>query len=318
MSTIQALSRHLWCVLAYGKSSVDYRARLEGLQPVGKLIRNLSAQECRVQWELVCCAHLVKNIILSQLKLLCLSEELEHDIEYAFRECKALFKAAENFNRHVVVQLAYGRPTQPCHTSLWLKSSTVIKIVLDCRSQKVMDKLLQNPNAVTVIHTVRFETGFLRALMGSLATHTSTFHPQGGVPYVLEEAFSLAEAEMSWLDCLVPGAQSKALRRSTQWMEAQLWRLVAAQLVAAHQPLYMESFAAALEEATGREGEYICSGNWCSCRSPRCFGCLHSFFRVGMSFCCIHTCWQVPNYYYQDAENALPLGHRYSTRTMNF
>ena len=251
MSANRELLRHLRCVLpsASGRSPVGYRSRLEGLQPVRELIHDWCVEGREERWDLLYCAHLVRSIILSQLRLLCLSRELEYDIEYAFGECKALFTAAENFNRHVAAQLACGI------SSLWLNSSSFIKIVLDCRIQKVTDKMLQNPNAMTVLGTIKFETGFLRAVVGSLATHTSTFHPQGGVVYVSEEAFSLAEAEMSWLDCLIPGAQSEALKKSTQWMEAQLWRAVAAKLVSAHQPQHLESFAVALEEAAGREGE---------------------------------------------------------------
>ena len=203
---------------------------------------------------------LLKKIILTRFELLCVSLELQNDVEYAFAECHSLCEHTSRLN----TALVYMSLQAKC---AYVKFSDFAEIVLSTQTHLTVDAFLHEPSINTVVSWAKFEHGFLSALCGIFATFTSLLQPRIGqqklkTVFVSEEMFSMAQtANLSWLDCLIPGAQSETLRLTTKELIAKLWGEVASHLVATIQPLTVggeqtESLLTLLRDALQSKGQF--------------------------------------------------------------
>ena len=267
--------------------------------------------------------HLLRRVILAQFQLLCISEEVEKDIPYAYGEWRAICEAAESFNQ----QFAYSQKSKcACQCSLLsnglkvclcgmdadrlqLKFVDFAGSILITHSKRVIAQLLHDPNPKTVFQVVKFESSFIRALLGIFETYT-TFFREHRMAYVSEEAFSLVEegSQATWLDCLIPGAQSEVLRRSEQMLVAQLWNRVAAGVVASLQPMHSQSvdaFSAKLMSLAQQESKGFMNCTFID----YCDHVIFDSYRYGVSLCSSEVsaayCHSI-----RAAESALTVGFR--------
>ena len=181
---------------------------------------------------------LLKKIILTQFELLCVSAELQDDVEYAFSECRCLCEHTALFNANM---------TSNIHTSnqshKYLQFADFADVAISTQTQLLLNAIVHDPSIMTIVSLAKFEHNFISALTAIFATFTSLFIPPVGsqrlkTVFVSEEMFSMAQkSTLSWLDCLIPGAQSEVLRLTVKDLLASLWGRVASHLVAVLQPL---------------------------------------------------------------------------------
>ena len=180
---------------------------------------------------------LFKRIIIARFQLLCVSAELEKDIEYAFSAFKSMCIGVEALNTHLIPKINGCRNCE-VHT---IKFPDLAEVVVSTHSQRIASHLLCVTTAETALQEAKFEAAFVRALVGMVATYTSLLNGcclKPTIVYVSESMFSLSGGSpLSWLDCLIPGAQTEDLRLTAQLLLADVWRAVSTALVASNQPV---------------------------------------------------------------------------------
>ena len=180
---------------------------------------------------------LLKKIILTQFELLCVSSELQDDVEYAFGEYRCLCEHTALFNAEMA-SIQTSKNQSKC-----LQFADFADLAISTQTQLLLNAITHRPSVKTIITLVKFEHNFISALTAIFATYTSLFLPPMGsqklkTVFVSEEMFSMAQkSTLSWLDCLIPGAQSEILRLTVKELLARLWGSVASHLVAVLQPL---------------------------------------------------------------------------------
>lgn len=204
--------------------------------------------------------YLLKRIIMARFQLLCVSAELENDVEYAFTEFRTICEAVETYNCTVIPKLnklhhsaSIGCRTFEIHP---MEFADFTKVVAFCHSERIASRLLPNVAAETVLQEAKFEAAFARALVGIFSTYTNLLNeccPKSTAVYVTEGMFSLSNT--SWLNCLIPGGESEGLRLTAQLLVADVWRCVSTALEARNQPLLLsEGLIAQLHQITKLEG----------------------------------------------------------------
>ena len=194
--------------------------------------------------ESVYCLEVLKRIILTQFELLCVSEDLENDVEGAFSECKKICQLTDHLSQWCSSYDQYD-PLSACTLEFPDFTETLVK----SRSKLISQTLLSHPNKHTILHLTKFESVFIRALLGIFATYTSLLRPHGfkhkKMMYVSEDMFSLAQAQekVTWLDCLIPGAQSEGLRLAWKQLGGEVWRAVAQCVLEHVQPVMVDGWA---------------------------------------------------------------------------
>lgn len=177
---------------------------------------------------------LLKRIILTQFELLCVSVELQDDVEYAFGECRCLCEHTSLFNTKMMA----GSKQSKC-----LEFADFADVMMSTQVQIVLNEFLHEPSIENIVSLARFEQSFISALAAMFATFTSLIVPPLSsqklkAVFVSEEMFSMAQSSnLTWLDCLIPGAQSEVLRLTVKDLIANLWSRVTSQLLAHIQPL---------------------------------------------------------------------------------
>lgn len=191
---------------------------------------------------------LLKRIFLAQFHLLCVCSELQSDVEYAFGELKTLCEFAEHYNTIELGKICCCKLTDHSRlkSKFIIQFSDLAEVLISSHSKLVTSRVMLNITPSSIVHIAHFESTFIRALLGTFATYTSllkrpnddTHHLK--MVFVSEEMFSMTQhSELTWLDCLIPGAQSEHLRVLGQQLTALLWKNVATELLAQAQPLVL-------------------------------------------------------------------------------
>ena len=194
--------------------------------------------------ESIYCLEVLKRIILAQFELLCVSVELENDVEGAFSECKKICQLTDHLSQWCSSYDQYD-PLSTCTLEFPDFAETLIR----SRSKLISQTLLRHPNKRTILHLAKFESVFIRALLGIFATYTSLLKPRGfkhkKMMYVSEDMFSLAQAHetLTWLDCLIPGAQSEGLRLAWKQLGGEVWGAVSQCVLEHVQPVMVDGWA---------------------------------------------------------------------------
>ena len=177
---------------------------------------------------------LLKKIILTQFELLCVSVELHNDVEYAFSEYRFLCEHISLFNSKMISTFCRSK----C-----LMFADFADIAISTQTHSILKAFVVEASVANIVSWAKFEHGFISALTALFATYTSLLLPpdipqkQNNV-FVSEEMFSMAQSSsLSWLDCLIPGAQSEVLRLTVKELISRLWGKVASNMVALLQPL---------------------------------------------------------------------------------
>ncbi len=158
------------------------------------------------------CLEVVRCILLTQLELLCVSTELENDVETSFSECKKVCELTEIWTR-------LSSPDGFTKTCRQQKSSLEFcdfsKRIIRSRSKLISRFILDCLSQPTLLHIAKFESVLIRALLGIFATFTSLLSSSSAehtaeMIYVSDEMFALAQGrrKLSWKDCLIPGVCS--------------------------------------------------------------------------------------------------------------
>ena len=168
------------------------------------------------------------------LELLCLSVELQSDVEYAFSEFCSLCEHISHCNDKFASISLHSKCLEFAHFS---------DVAISTQMQVIVSIFLHEPSIEGIISVAKFEHGFINALVAIFATFTTLLQPSVGSQklktiFVSEEMFSIVHtSNLSWLDCLIPGVQSEVLRLIVEELIARLWSGVASYLVAHLQPL---------------------------------------------------------------------------------
>ena len=245
------LSEHLRYLISEAKKATDagrhsYYSCLEGKPSLNDLSGEVFAASSakgrgpRLLSKQLFSLQLLKKIILTRFELLCVSAELQDDVEYAFGECRCLCEHTVQFNAEMT-----SRSRKSTLHSKCLQFADFTDVAISTQTRLLSKIIIHHPSVKTIISLAKFEHNFISALVAIFATYTSLFLPSIGsqklkTVFVSEEMFSMAQNSsntLSWLDCLIPGAQSEVLRLTVREMLARLWGRVALHLVAALQPL---------------------------------------------------------------------------------
>ena len=190
---------------------------------------------------------ILKRIFLAQFHLFCVCNELQDDVEYAFGELRILCEFAEHYNSR---QAGPNCCRRADHARLksgnHLHFTDLLGVLVSCRSILITEMILQDSAPNNIVRVAQFESSFVRALLGVCATYTSLLKnpshdaQKTKMVFVSEEMFSMAQhSKLTWLDCLIPGAQSEYLRNIGQQLTACVWKKVATELLAQAQPLVL-------------------------------------------------------------------------------
>lgn len=177
---------------------------------------------------------LLRRVFQAEFRLLLASTELQDDVEYSFGLLKAFFETVEKFNTAIS---NWSLPSS-AKNILSFEFADFADVLVEVRSKLIAKQVQSHSDTV---HLAKFEYGFISALLGIIATHTTmddvcttSVAPQTKLVYVSEEMFSLTKkgAGFSWLDCLIPGAQSGVLRSAGQQLVGCVWKETAERLTA--------------------------------------------------------------------------------------
>ncbi len=283
MADSEALTRrlrHLLRCRVEGGSPASYRLFTEQLTPLGNVLAQVGLGVIRTRVGTggdLYLVRLLKKVILAQFQLLFLSKELREDVRYAFGVCCGLSAMVESFNRSVSSSCSspatYHHYRLPPSSLFFDKIGTcelelcfadISEVVLTLHAEQVATDILglPAPRPESFLQLARFETSFLRAFLGVFATFTTLLGHHKGA-FVSEEAFSLAAEggqveKITWLDCLIPGAQSEVLKKTEHVLLAGLWNRVSLKLIADHflsDSQRAADFVALLRRAAEHEGE---------------------------------------------------------------
>ncbi len=218
---------------------------------------------------------LLREIILSTFKAFCLCVEVDQDIQYCYSELKNICEAVEEFNQLLsntsqssstnggVLQrkktstspLSPVTLTENVSSDWTIEFADLADVYVKTHTTWITSIFFKNPTLVDILHLSKFESSFSRALLGTVATYTSIIKTTSitgasqKMEYVSDEMFSATSSDdkITWLDCLIPGAQSETLRLVHRDISGRLWRKVAENLITqVHQVLLFDSWA--LEE----------------------------------------------------------------------
>lgn len=244
-SCLASLLRQLLSILKNrSPQTYDYRdtVKSESAAALGldRLIASVFSKVGGVQ-DAVYSTFLLKRIILSRFRLLCGSSELIQDVIYSFEEFKNILLAMEMFNHHCLV-------TCPPRTRIPGQTIEVLELInayIESHVEWLSSTLTSKPLSENVLHLARFESNFSQALLGLIVNYTSLLNSSasdGGLQkYVSEDMFSRCSSpdNISWSDCLIPGAQSETLKKACKDNLNRLWGRVADSLAARAQPLLL-------------------------------------------------------------------------------
>ena len=247
------LSEHLRHLVSEAKKATDsgrhsYHNSLHGKPSLTNLfsevlafraVSSIKRRGQRLSSKQLFSLQLLKKIILTQFELLCVSSELQDDVEYAFGECRCLCEHTVLFNTEMASQI------RKSSHSKCLQFADFADVAISTQTQLLLNAITHHPSIKMIVSLAKFEHNFISALGAIFATYTSLLIPAVGsqklkTVFVSEEMFSMAHGQkstLSWLDCLIPGAQSEVLRLTVKELLARLWGGVASQLVATLQPL---------------------------------------------------------------------------------
>lgn len=200
---------------------------------------------------------LVKKIILTSFELLCASLELVQEVKYSYDELKAILLIVERFNANwhqfnlgaasVCVKASHLSTERRACPAIEL--SSLINVYLKSRVDYLASSFSKKPSPETLLHLVQFERSFSLALLAMIATFTTLLNTTGrDAPkkrqFVSAEMFVMHSTpdNITWLDCLLPGAQSETLRTAYADIFSRLWGRVADTLIARAQPLLVGSW----------------------------------------------------------------------------
>ena len=240
------LSEHLRHLVSEAKKAIDsgrhsYHNSLHGKPSLTNLssevlafraVSSIKRRGQRLSSKQLFSLQLLKKIILTQF-------ELQDDVEYAFGECRCLCEHTVLFNTEMASQI------RTSSRSKCLQFADFADVAISTQTQLLLNAITHHPSVKTIVSLAKFEHNFISALGAIFATYTSLLIPAVGsqklkTVFVSEEMFSMAHGQkstLSWLDCLIPGAQSEVLRLTVKELLARLWGGVASQLVATLQPL---------------------------------------------------------------------------------
>lgn len=195
-------------------------------------------------------ALLLKKVMLVSFEVLCASLELVQEVEYSYSEFKDILLSVEHFNNtnsdnthtHVHMRASYLSTKR---TACWhIELSSLVEAHLMSRVHFLASALFNRPSPDSLLHLVQFEQIFSRALLAMIATYTSLLNVtdrkmQQRRQFVSAEVFSMHSLldEVTWSDCLIPGAQSETLRTAGIDILSRLWSRVADELISRAQPL---------------------------------------------------------------------------------
>ncbi len=276
--------RHLLRCKTVDSRLVSYRSSTEHLVPLGTLVEQACPREPQryghgrnASGGVLYVLQLTKKVILAHFQLFCLSEELREDVHYAFDVFSDLCKVMESFNSRVPKLTCSHFPTTYHHYSpapstllfdrmsaceLKLCFGDVSEVLLASHSDQIVTDILKTPLPEQFLQQARFESQFLRALLGVIATHSSLLGIHK-TAFVSKEAFSLAEGghrHVTWLDCLIPGVQSEKLRKTEHVLLVDVWSRVSLKLIAFHflsSSLKTAQFIDTLRHTAQQEGKSI-------------------------------------------------------------
>jgi hypothetical protein len=269
------LCEHLRDLISEAKKATDdgrhsYHSCLEGRPSLNDLSGEVFAASSakgrgpRFSSKQLFSLQLLKKIILTRFELLCVSAELQDDVEYAFGECRCLCEQTVLFNAKMASR------TRTSSHSKCLQFADFADVAISTQTRLLLNTITHHPSTEMIISLAKFQHNFISALAAIFATYTSLFQPPLGSQklktiFVSEEMFSMApkSSTLTWLDCLIPGAQSEVLRLTVREMLARLWGRVALHLVAVLQPLTVghggegtETVVALLRDALKHPGTY--------------------------------------------------------------
>ena len=243
--------RYLLSVLRDRSSSLSYQSSIQTLTSLNELISS-TFRKVGVDGVKHYSILLLRKILLTTFELLCVSTELIQDIQYSYVECKSILVAVEEFNSHSVSissgQTFPGRrksisfPTSLHKSSLTIEFSDLVDVYITSHVEWLSSLIFDQPSVENLLHLACFEKSFARGFLGIVATYTSMLNigiRDSGKRrvYVSEEMFALNSLNTSWLDCLVPGAQSEPLRLACRDILNILWGKVAESLLSRAQPI---------------------------------------------------------------------------------
>ena len=214
---------------------------------------------------------LLKGILLAYFQLLCVSSELEDDVEFAFSEYRKICEITKQFVQscsEVKLHCVHSCKLSAGSNAITVKFSDFAEVLVNSRSKVISNNIIQQPSKTTVLRHAKLEAGFIRALLGIFATFTNLLSSgcaqQTKMEFVSEEMFSMTQGGVSitWFDCLIPGAQSEGLRVAAKEMTGRLWGRVAERLVGSLYPVLpgdgaMEKLVPILNLLQLDEGEKI-------------------------------------------------------------
>ena len=238
--------RHLLSVLR-GSGLQDVSYRLIILTEQKEWLNRIFSEDGGVAYGDKYSTLVLHKILVSLLEILCTSLEVILDVKYSYLAFKDLLSTVNHYNHHCVVKgktlplcMSLSEQWRSCQT---IEFPNLIDAYLRSRVKWLSSALFNRPSCKQFLQLVEFEHSFSRALIGIIATHTPLINAENEmrVEYVSVELFSSCEA--SWLDCLLPEAQSESLRLTSIHILSRLWSKVAENLIARAQPVHRGSWS---------------------------------------------------------------------------
>ena len=163
--------------------------------------------------ERIYCLEIVKNVLLTQFELLCISNELENNVENSFSECKKICQLMEHCTSLLCSHCDQQNSKSSRRPSTFKPDfCDFAKRIIQSRCKLISQAILHHSSKSTLLRLAKFESVLIRALLGIFATYTSLLHSPNTkhtpkMMYVSEEMFALAHGQekLTWMDCLIPG-----------------------------------------------------------------------------------------------------------------
>lgn len=188
-------------------------------------------------------ALLKKKVLLISFELLCASMELFQEVEYSYEELEELLLSMERLNSMPVFDNKISLSAKKTSYQR-IELSSLIEAYLRSRIQFLTHALSKTPSMKVLLCLVKLEHSFSRALLAMIATYTSLLSVTDKDrlkkrQFVSAEVFSMNSSpdNVTWFDCLIPGAQSETLRKACTDVFSLLWNRVAEVLIARAWPL---------------------------------------------------------------------------------
>ncbi|MCG8622774.1 MAG: hypothetical protein MJE68_12360, partial [Proteobacteria bacterium] len=180
------LSEHLRYLISEAKKATDagyhsYHSCIEGSPSLNDLSGEVFAPSSakgrgpRLSSKQLFSFQLLKKIILTRFELLCVSAELQDDVEYAFGECRCLCEYTVQFNAEMESQ-----SQKSSHHSKCLQFADFSDVAISTQTRLLLKSIASHPSVKTIISLAKFEHHFISALAAIFATYTSLFLPSIG------------------------------------------------------------------------------------------------------------------------------------------